>query len=629
MLAAMFSPSYIRKIFSPLAALLALLVASVPLIQRVPNGADHYFMIDVGETQIVLNVWGTLHATGYPHYVMLGNLLTAPLHLLGTEPLVAAALVSLFWGLIAAGLLYGLAHHLTESPVLAALTVVAYNLTRTVWIHNVIAEIYSFGVVLLVGLLALALWRDVSGWRGSPYARIYCLALLGGIAVAHHRALGMVAPALLYAVWPTLTQQPRRIPAVLLKSLALGLLGFLPYAYLVIRARAGAAWVYGEPGTLNGLWAQVSGAEASRFIGPPGTPAALWDNVVTVTGVVFTDVTVAGALLGVLGLALGVRSVRYRRPALTLALSGLVAYGFHIAFYTDILSALILPVTLSLVIGWAFAADLLLRAAWARGVPTVAGHARLAWGGVAIAFALFGGLSATRHAPFIRELVTDPRGLDVIEIADNAPSGSVLMLPWGPAHFAVGYAVDVSGDLGDITLVDHQADYRAAAQDRRLVVPEFVRFRYPPTWWAEQLGGEVFPVAVAPGLVGLRTEPERLTEIPLSIDSLSSQERVTCNGDRIQLDITWLAPVAATRDLSVFTHLLDADGAMLAQDDRFAPVYGWRPVTSWAPGELVHDVYTLPAHPDAVTLRYGAYYTTPDGGFVNEFVQELAVTCDS
>ncbi len=30
-------------------------------------------MADVGETQMVLNLWGTLHATSYPLYAIIGN----------------------------------------------------------------------------------------------------------------------------------------------------------------------------------------------------------------------------------------------------------------------------------------------------------------------------------------------------------------------------------------------------------------------------------------------------------------------------------------------------------------------------------------------------------------------------
>ena len=65
------------------AALAILLVAYLPALQTIPNGSEHYFMIDVGETQIVLNRWGTLHATGYPLYVMLGSTAVAVLRAFG------------------------------------------------------------------------------------------------------------------------------------------------------------------------------------------------------------------------------------------------------------------------------------------------------------------------------------------------------------------------------------------------------------------------------------------------------------------------------------------------------------------------------------------------------------------
>jgi 4-amino-4-deoxy-L-arabinose transferase-like glycosyltransferase len=127
-------------------------------LQTIPNGSDHYFMIDVGETQLVLNTWGTLHPTGYPHYVITGNLLTTLLKALGSDPTAAAALVSLLWGLLALSALYALALRLTGRPLAAGLTVLLYGLTRTVWIHHTIAEIYTFGLLLTALLYLIALW---------------------------------------------------------------------------------------------------------------------------------------------------------------------------------------------------------------------------------------------------------------------------------------------------------------------------------------------------------------------------------------------------------------------------------------------------------------------------------------
>src|SRR5690606_20642027 len=98
-----------RRTFSLLwlaLALAVLMIAYYPALQRIPNGSEHYFMIDVGETQIVLNKWGTLHATGYPLYVMIGNIVTILIKALGISPATAPAIVSLIWGIASLIVLY-------------------------------------------------------------------------------------------------------------------------------------------------------------------------------------------------------------------------------------------------------------------------------------------------------------------------------------------------------------------------------------------------------------------------------------------------------------------------------------------------------------------------------------------
>ncbi len=614
----------------------ALLAMSWPLVQRVPNGSDHYFMIDVGEVQIVLNNWGTLHPTGYPHYTVLGNLFTAPLTALGVSPLVGAALFSLLWGVVALGLLLALGVVITRCPLLTAGALLAYALTRTVWIHIVIAEIYTFGLALLAGLLLLALWPGRV--PGGPYARIYGLALLGGIGVAHHRAVGMVAPALIYAVWGDLTQPPRRLPAVMLKSLGLGLLGFVPYLYLMARGRAGAAWVYGEPGTWAGLWAEVSAAEYDRYIGTPDTWAGLWNNLSIVNRVLLTDVTLAGLLLGGAGLLLALFHARYRRAAGTLLLSGGVAYAFHAIYYTDVLSALILPVTLSLVMGWLLLVVMVLDVLRpGMGGPTrwlaptlpfkTAGAHTLVRpivgvvGGMVIA--AFYAVLIARNAPFIHQQVTHPGGQQAIALAADAPDGSTLMMPWGPLHFAIGYAADIAGTLPALTLVDHNADYSTAFAAGALVVPEYIRDGYGRAWWQSRLGAEVYPRTAAPGLVALLPSAPTTDNPP---DNVTATAQHHCNGENIRLTVEWVAPAAPLPDLSLFVHLLDVDGALIAQDDH-PPAHGWHPTSAWQPGEIITERHMLPHLPAAATIRFGLYKTTAAGEFDNVYVDEQAVAC--
>ncbi len=591
---------------------IVVLAACAPLLQRIPNGSDHYFMIDVGETQIVLNNWGTLHATGYPHYVITGNLLTTAMRTMSIPAVLAPALVSLLWGLVALTLIYALGAHITGQRWAALVVTTAFALTRTVWIHNVIAEIYSFGLVILVALLAIALWQPPI--RG----RIYWLALLGGLGVAHHRALAMVAPALIVAVSPDFIANRRNLPRLLSFSLGLGLLGFVPYAYLIFRARAGAAWVYGEPGTWPGLWDQFIGTEANRFIGPPATLADFIANLVQITGIVTTDLTQVGAVVGLAGLFFGLR--RYPRAAITLLLSAGVAYAFHVWFYTDVLSALILPVTLSLAMGWLFLVDAVLR------VPVEVPRLRLV--GLALVWVGLGTSLVARNAFFIADHINNPAGLETIALAQAAPPNSTMMLPWGPRYFALGFAKDITGELAHLSIVDHQGDYRASLNRGPLVTAEYVRYRYPIEWWQERVGAAVYTQAVGPGLVEIRTEPKISPGALPPIETITAQAALRCTEDQLQIHVDWRAPVSPLPDMSVFVHLLDASGALIAQADQFAPVYGWRPLSTWQPGEIIRDVYALP-RANGEIIRLGLYIQRPDGGSENTVEYEMGVNCDA
>jgi hypothetical protein len=588
----------------------ALFAVYVFTLQTIPNGADHYYMADVGETQIVLNLWGTLHATGYPLYVITGNLLVALLRALGVDPAAAPAVVSLIWTLAALGVMCLLAHRL--AGLRAALLVTAlFGLTRTVWIHAAIAEIYSFGLLILALLLLLALWP--AALRG----RLYGLALLGGIGVFHHRALLMAAPALVYAAWPEIQRTVRRPGGGrhLIALLLVGLLGFLPYFYLPLRASAGAAWVYGTPDTWQGFRDQFMGREAAQFIGLPDSLDALLANFHMVNLVLVTDLTLPGLIAGLAGLVLALRTARFRRAAMTFLLNGLAAYLFHILLYVDILSALILPVTLSMAFGWLFLVVWLRENGFSMRIPFAV-------------TVLFAAVLIAQNLPFIRRLTTDPTGLQTIALAQGAPPGSALMLNWGVHHFAVGFGRDILGLLPDITLIDHNADFRAVIAAQRLVTPDYTFFSRPPEWWAEQLGQEVFLRSAAPGLVEIATAPHLATS-PLPPAPSVYQASLACRPEALDLYVVWGAGEKPQRDLSVFVHLLDAQGVVLAQDDQFAPVYGQRPLTGWRAGELISDVYTLPRRPDAAAVRYGLYDRRADGVFVNELEEQLAVQCDS
>ena len=525
----------IKFILLILALIIILGVALLSPLQTIPNGSSHYFMIDVGETQIVLNNWGTLHATGYPLYVIIGNILTGLLRLISIDALVAAALVSTLWGIVTLLLLYMLLNHLTQNHLIPILVVIAYSLTRSVWIHFVIAEIYTFGLAIVIGLLVLALWR------GEIWGRLCWMALLGGIGIAHHRATAMMIPALLVAVWPYLVAEGRRLPRTLLTLLLLGLAGFSQYAYLYLRGQSTSEWVYGDPGKLSGLWDQFIGKEANRFIGLADSWDALRFNFDLINQVLSTDLTIPGLLLGIIGLVLALRITHHRRTALAIILLGLASYIFHILFYSDVLSALILQVTVSLAFGWAFL--LLELQQWLETKQT-----RLPEYAVSVMLTgVFCVALFIRNYDFINDLTSDPTGLETVALVKTAPPDSTVMLAWGPRFFAANVAQDIRGELQDITLVDHQADFRQIASEGMLLTPDYTRFNQPPQWWRERLGSPIYASSSTPGLVTVSIEAEIMPNAPDSITL--AEETLTCADDRLLLNLTWWADQTPEREL--------------------------------------------------------------------------------
>jgi hypothetical protein len=69
-------------------------------------------------------------------------------------------------------------------------------------------------------------------------------------------------------------------------------------------------------------------------------------------------------------------------------------------------------------------------------------------------------------------------------------------------------------------------------------------------------------------------------------------------GGQIDLTLHWQATETTGDRLSIFVHLLDAQGAFLAQADD-EPGDGALPTASWLPGEYLADPHVLTVRPDA------------------------------
>ena len=343
---------------------------------------------------------------------------------------------------------------------------------------------------------------------------------------------------------------------------------------------------------------------------------ALIENFQAVNRALIASLTLPGVLLGILGLALALRL--RKRFALPLALNALGPWLFHVFLYHDLLVALLLPIGLSLAFGWLYLGE----AVWARGRGALRAKAALVI--LVAAAALF---LMSRHLPHIQELTTDTTGLATIDEIAAAPRGATVMLAWGTRYFAAASAQLHLGRLEHITLANDKSDLAVAFAADALVTPEYTFFQHPPRWWAERLGQPVHLSAAAPRLVRISPAPQLSRPATGALRAAAAD--TICAGGRLSLTVTWQAGARnPEEDLSVFVKAYDAAGQLIAQGDQSAPVYGWRPLTSWLTGETIVDFYPLAVAPERVAfIRYGLYRTTAAGEFEDTLAYETEAYC--
>ncbi|MGB1249253.1 MAG: glycosyltransferase family 39 protein [Candidatus Promineifilaceae bacterium] len=92
------------------------------------------------------------------------------------------------------------------------------------------------------------------------------------------------------------------------------------------------------------------------------------------------------------------------------------------------------------------------------------------------------------------------------------------------------------------------------------------------------------------------TDPQKLLAVNLSDDvqltgyALGSNQLVA--GEAVILSLFWQAQQPLDKAYTVFTHVLDANGQLVAQADR-QPQGGSRPTNSWSTNETIRDSYAL------------------------------------
>ncbi len=577
------------------------------------SGCDHQYCSDVGEFQIALPLWGTVHFTGYPLYMLLGSPFVTLLRFLGIPPALGSSLYSMVWGVLAVTGLALLVRRLSGNTWLAWGVGLLFAVLEPIWVHSVIAEVYSLSIAISVGILYLTFdlhenWSDKRGWL---------LALLGGLGVAHHRLLAvLLIPVGLYLLPNALRSKsfPRWLAIAALCFAA----GFLPYLDISLRISLGSTWNYDRANEWQGFRRIFLGEEVADLQQPNLTLSALWMAVRDVGRVLVTDFTLPGAIGIGLATIRGAWMKQTRAATWFVGGAGLSCILFAVFFSNSVLlQATLMGAMLALCLLLAIGASSL-KAPW----QNVASAICLGWSV----------WLAVHNGPFVTFLTRDYSGVTYTATVEKteAPDDAIVMAPWGGDYFSLAYAQRVEGRMAQWRIVDHRANFGAlAANSARRVYTHFsALYVFGWDWWVKRIGSPLRITSAGPEMLMITSEPlEPPTGegIPVGDGVVLDHWEVRTRGQAgLDVVLYWTATQTPSADYSTFVHVSDKDAIVAAEDlvaqsDYRAPVVGWFPTTKWLPNEIIREdhLLTIPTDRSPSLINIGMYRQDANGAFLH------------
>jgi len=422
-----------RNVFPALAFVLPL---TVYLLTMPPGLTWAHYGADGGDLITAAVTLGVPHPSGYPTYTLLGWLFSKlpfgtpawRFNLLSALATAGAA----FW-------VYRIIADRTSNRRAGMIGAWAFALSPLVWGQAIIAEVYGVNL-FFVGLLLWLLNRRNFFWLGVVF----------GLALGTHLTAIFWLPVVVYVVI--------RHSSFGTRNFMLGfLLGAASFLYLPFRAGQGAV-TWGEPNTLGGFWALVSGQiyRGYLFSLPPDALA----NRIIVLARYFINPGIVPLMLAGLGIWRGWQQNR----ALTLTIL-VSAGGYTIAalgYATADSFVYLLPVFL------------LMGIAVGQGMVQLLADISPQWrqltfAGVMVILLITAAVN-WKSVDLRRDIAAETFWQ---EILTDAPARAVLLTDTDRATFALWYARFVLGKRPDVVVVDtrlaafdwHRADLQRHYSD--------------------------------------------------------------------------------------------------------------------------------------------------------------------
>ncbi len=580
----------------------AALVGLVAFIAYLRTMAPSAATGDGYEFQVAGARLGVVHPTGYPLYTILSWLATLlPFGEIGWRVNLLSAISAAIVVWLTALIIY----ELTESTPASVAGGLLLAFSLTLWKQAVIAEKYSFHLLLVSALVMLAIkWlRAIDRDNRQAVSRYtVLLGLTAGLSLAHHR-MTLIALAAIGIVLAGAALRGRRWQRLSLLALLLAALAFvLPlglYAYIPLR------W----PMTWQQFVTQVMGSEyqgAGRWLSWVEDTARLKLYLYLVS----RQFGLPWLLVGLVGLAYLLR--RNWPAALILGLLGAFSFFFALDWYSSYNDPnYLLPtyLTLAIAIGCGIAFAVKLASALFQKLSMGVYLRSSVISVVLVALVVIQYATNVGEADasgFTRHLRWADRGLA------QQPASGALILASGPPFAGLDYLVSVRGLRPDLVVSDVPTLATTIKQVESALAKGQSVYLARPIYG---VGGLHYNMAGP--LIEVRRQPPLADENAKAIARFGDRFELTdvsveqVEPDLLAMKLGWRAIQPAGGSYRFRSRLVDEAGQVWAQEIGGLPLLGNYPTDRWPVGSIIHDYRELqlpPGLPEGLyLLQVGAF----------------------
>lgn len=594
-------------------------VAAVYLttVQTDINGLDD--LVDVGEFQNALFLWGIAHPTGYPLYLLVGGVFVHLVNLAGINPAAGASLFSLTGAMATLALFFAAIVLQTGRTLLAAAFTLVLGAVGAFWMRSIDAEVYTWAFFFVALAFALALI-----FRARPSAALFLGFLFAfGTGIAHHRLVALMFPAALVWIAPEAWNLLRANRRLAVLGVAALVLPFAVYVYLPLRSHFGTVWQFAPADTWSGFWGLFTGrGYLDATIAIPTNGASLASRLVAVLNQIFAQLTLVGfAATALCGLVL-CTSPSTRRLAAFVTIGFSTFLLFAVIYPIRDIDAYLVPATMLLLFSAAAAAG-----EWSKNHSYISVLASA----FALCLAAYLGLATF---PGAYQVGSDRSGRELLDAVKPLSSAQTLLVgPWGPDFFDFWYGKYVTREIPQSQVATPDAPiHRYINQGLRVYASRDIFYSVPLKDWDRKLG-QTYLTSAGEHVVQISNKPIKNPELESTGGEATFGSVVTLVKDETAFDpirrvlnvtIFWRAEERIDKDYSVMVHLVDRkdNDRVIAQADSVHPVYGFYPTSRWQKGEIVRDDYAVSIVRDVpldqADLLIGWYRSEPaSSGFVN------------